>query len=158
MMTAPNDLTESELRAAIVAEAESWIGTKYHNHARVKGVGVDCGQLLLGVYGAVGILPVDFDVGYYPEQWHMNRDEERYLGIVKSFGHEIPGPPKPGDAVMFKFGKCFSHGGIVTEWPMIVHAIRLANVTLENVERCTFGPRALANIPRKYFSYWAPVE
>ena len=34
-------MTEAETRAAIVAEAMSWIGTPYHSHARIKGVGVD---------------------------------------------------------------------------------------------------------------------
>lgn len=31
-------------RAAVVAEARSWIGTPYHNCADVKGAGVDCGN------------------------------------------------------------------------------------------------------------------
>ena len=138
-------------REDIVKEALSWLGTPYRNHARVKGAGIDCGQLLLAVYGSLGVLPKDFDVGYYPEQWHLHRDEEKYLGTVLAFGREIIGPPLPGDAVMFKFGRVFSHGGIVIEWPNIVHALR-PECTLDNVEQCIIGPKALANLPRKYFS------
>ena len=36
-------------RAAVVAEAIAWLGTPYHHRARIKGVGVDCAQLALGV-------------------------------------------------------------------------------------------------------------
>ena len=37
-------------RAAVVAEARSWIGTPYHHAADVKGHGVDCAMLLIRVY------------------------------------------------------------------------------------------------------------
>ncbi|MDO6044547.1 hypothetical protein Q4P48_08410 [Neisseria gonorrhoeae] len=49
--------SETDLRARIVEEARSWLGTPYHHHAMVKGAGVDCAMLLVAVYGAVGLLP-----------------------------------------------------------------------------------------------------
>jgi NlpC/P60 family putative phage cell wall peptidase len=39
-------------RAAIVAEAQSWIGTPYRHQASLKGVGCDCLGLIRGVWRA----------------------------------------------------------------------------------------------------------
>ena len=45
-------------------------------------------------------------------------EAERYLNFVKAHGHEIAGPPAgppplAGDLVLWRFGRCFSHGAIV---------------------------------------------
>jgi NlpC/P60 family putative phage cell wall peptidase len=40
-------------RAAIVAEARSWIGTPYRHQASLKGVGCDCLGLVRGVWRAI---------------------------------------------------------------------------------------------------------
>ena len=38
-----------DLRARIVAEAMTWLGTPYHHRGKLKGIGVDCAQLPLCV-------------------------------------------------------------------------------------------------------------
>ncbi len=50
----------------IVREARTWIGTPFHHAARVKGVGVDCAGLLVGVAHALG-LPVQDDTRYHAQ-------------------------------------------------------------------------------------------
>src|SRR6202161_3252947 len=77
--------SEAAQRAAVVAEARSWIGTKYHNCADIKGVGVDCGMLLARVFANVGLIPF-VDPRPYPPDWHLHRDEERYLDFVRQHG------------------------------------------------------------------------
>jgi NlpC/P60 family putative phage cell wall peptidase len=109
------------LRAAIVAEAESWIGTPFHHAARVKGAGVDCLMLLAEVYERAGITP-RLEPPFYVPDWHLHRDAERYLEGLASHAREIAGPPLPGDIALFRFGRTFSHGAIVTRWPRLVHA------------------------------------
>lgn len=148
-------MTEDETRAAIVAEAKSWIGTPYVDGAKVKKAGCDCGQLLIGVYAGAGAIE-DFDTGYYSPQHHIHSKEERYMGFVLRYAKEIPGSPLPGDIVMFKIGKVYAHGGIVIGWPRIIHVFRLAKVMIEDVSLCTIGGRGLANLPRKFFSLWPP--
>jgi len=110
------------LRASVVAEARSWIGTPFHHAGRVKGPagGVDCLMLLAEVYeraGVVGRLTPPF---YVPD-WHLHRNAERYVeGLL---AHARPTQcPLPGDIAVFRFGRTFSHGAIVTEWPRLVHA------------------------------------
>jgi cell wall-associated NlpC family hydrolase len=116
-------MTTSDLRQKIVAEARSWLDTPYHHAADVKGVGVDCAMLLLRVYVDLG-LAEPFDPRPYPHDWHLHRDEERYADALLSRAHRVEAP-LPGDAVIFRVGRCYSHGAIVTraEPLTIVHAV-----------------------------------
>lgn len=107
-------------RQKIVSEAESWLGTPYHHEACVKGAGVDCAQILIGVYSSVGLVEKP-EVGHYPPDWMLHRSEERYLLWLLKYCTEVA-EPLPGDIAIFKFGRCFSHAAIVQEWPNIVHA------------------------------------
>jgi cell wall-associated NlpC family hydrolase len=107
-------------RADVVSEALSWLGTPYHHQGRIKGVGVDCAMLLADVYHVCGLIP-HIDPRPYPPDWHFHRSQERYLGWVRQYAHEVV-TPLPGDIAVFQFGRCVSHGAIVVEWPTIVHA------------------------------------
>jgi len=148
-------------RAAVVAEAKTWLGTKFHHEARVKGAGVDCLQLLVGVFQNVGLVG-KIEIPHYPIDWNLHRDAERYLEGLFRYGHEIPGPPLPGDIAMWRFGRCFSHAAIVVEWPTVIHAHMGANVRLENAEAAAWlmkigeGDEADRGKPRprKFLSLW----
>lgn len=50
--------------ADIVAEARRWIGTPWRHQARLRGVGVDCGGLVVGVGQALGLPVQDHPPGY----------------------------------------------------------------------------------------------
>lgn len=115
-------LTEQCLRDLIVHEAEEWLETPFHHAAAVKGVngGVDCLMLLVEVYSRVGIIDKP-DVPYYPADWHMHRDLERYMMGVTEYAVEVDKPVRGGLA-LYKFGRCYSHGVIITEWPNFIHA------------------------------------
>ncbi len=104
----------------ILTEAYTWLRTPFHHKAMVKGVGVDCAHFLLGVFSAVGMVPV-FTPEDYPADWHLHQGEERFLAVIKKYANEVQ-EPQDGDVVMFQFGRCFSHGAIVVEWPKIIHA------------------------------------
>ena len=109
-------MTELEQRAAVVAEARRWIGTPYHHQADVLGAGVDCGMLLVRVYVDCGLVPA-FDPRPYPVQWHLHRSDERYLGFLIARGIEVEAP-EPGDIVVWRIGRAYAHGGVVTGWPL----------------------------------------
>lgn len=114
-MTAPQ-------RQAIVAEARSWLGTRYHHNARIKGVGVDCAMLLAEVFERVGMV-AHVEPGDYPPDWHMHRSEELFLGWLQRCGARQTGAPSPGDVALFRFGRTFSHGAIVVDQDLqMVHA------------------------------------
>lgn len=109
-------------REEVVKEALTWEGTPYHHHGRVKGVGVDCAQLPAAVYEAVGLIP--HVNPKYSEQWMMSRDEELYLSYVFPHAREITRDQiRAGDFVIWRWGRTFSHGAIVIEPPMVLHAV-----------------------------------
>jgi cell wall-associated NlpC family hydrolase len=149
-------MTEDEQRAAVVAEARTWLRTPYHHHAAVRGVGADCAMFPQAVYVARGIMqPVS--LGDYPAQWHMHHDQERYITAVTQYSREIDGPPKPGDFGLVKFGKTFSHGFIVIEWPMVIHSeMRSGGVIISDANNdgiLQYKTGALRE--RRFFSPWA---
>ena len=97
-------------RRAVVAEARAWLRTPYHHMGRVKGAGVDCATLLAEVYARAGVIaPVA--IPFYPPDWHLHRDAERYLGFVLEHAREIASEakPKPADLALWRYGRCFSH-------------------------------------------------
>ena len=107
-------------RQAVIHEAEGWIGTPFHHAARVKGAGVDCLMLLAEVYERAGVSG-HVEPPFYVPDWHLHRDAERYMeGLLQ---HARPtDAPDPGDIALFRFGRTFSHGAIVTAWPRLIHA------------------------------------
>lgn len=127
----------TELRGRVVAEARTWIGTGYHHRGRIKGVGVDCAQLLVEVYAAAGLIE-PLDTGDYPMDWALHRGEERFLGWVTRYAVETD-QALPGDVLIFKYGRCFSHGAIVVCDRLMVHAFIGRGVEL--VERAEFAER-----------------
>jgi cell wall-associated NlpC family hydrolase len=146
-----DDPAEAAERAAIVAEAMSWLGTPYHHEGDTKGIGVDCGMLLVRVFVDCGLCE-PFDPRPYARHWHLHRGEERYLDFVHDRTRKVE-HPGPGDVVVYKYGRVFSHGGIVVEWPRIIHAwSRARAVVLADVSLAG----ELASRERLCFSYWAP--
>lgn len=135
------------LRDEIVKEAESWLGTPYHHQAMVKGAGVDCAMILVAVYGKVGLLPEGFDPRPYPHDWHLHRDAERYLGHLLRFGYEVDAPER-GDIAVWKFGRTFSHGGILVGQNRIIHSYVGRGVVLDDMNQAELCGRDV-----RFFSF-----
>jgi cell wall-associated NlpC family hydrolase len=110
-----------DLRTRIVLEARSWIGTPFVHQGAVKGVGVDCLQLVIGVGKNVGVLPADFEgPTSYPRGWFLR--SSRYLDDLQPYLEPVVGEPQPGDVALFRIGRAPAHSAIVTAWPRIVVA------------------------------------
>lgn len=141
-------MSELAQREAVAAEALSWLGTAYHHHARIKGVGVDCAQLVCAVYEACGLVD-HIDPGVYSTDWHMHRSEEVYAGWCARYAKRVE-QPQLGDVVLFRYGRCYSHGGIYVADQLILHAYvsRGVHVTALNEE-------PLSGKPMQIWSVWA---
>lgn len=128
------------------------------NCAMVQGAGIDCAMLLVAVYREVGLIPSDLDPRPYPPQWHLHGNEERYKNMVSKFAQEVADPsdrqPLPGDVVLFRVGRLFAHGGIITDWPKIVHARAPGKCWEEDVSLDSFGKHALWRLDQKFYSRW----
>jgi cell wall-associated NlpC family hydrolase len=146
-------VSETDQRAAVVAEARKWIGTPYHNCADVRGAGVDCGMLLVRVFVDTGLVPA-FDPRPYPPDWNLHRSEEKYLGFIFDRTAEVSAP-QPGDVAVYRFGRCYAHGGIVVgAAPLaIVHAYMPARCVVEE-EVARNSVLGEAKREPRYFSFW----
>jgi cell wall-associated NlpC family hydrolase len=116
-----------EQREAVVAEAMTWIGTPYRGWSCVKGAGVDCGQLIYGVYHNCDLIPTMTDLPKdYPLFIGLHRASSEYVDLVLKFFREIPeSEVKPGDLVVWRLtgSKSYCHGAIIKSWPdYFIHA------------------------------------
>lgn len=150
-------MTEAEGRAAIVAEAKTWLGTRFCHMGRIKGPrgGVDCGQIIAVSYENVG-LTAKIDPPPYQFQHHMHSSEEDYIAHLLTYTDEIEATEaKAADIVLYKCGRTFSHGGILIEdWPgNIIHARNGAGVVVAHGLNNGF----LKGREHRFFSYWSKL-
>jgi cell wall-associated NlpC family hydrolase len=125
-------LNEVAARQAVVAEARSFLGTPYLLGGRVKGAGVDCFTLISEVLIRTGNAQPE-DVLVYSQDWFMHAKREEYMLrlmrntvlLAEAVSHRRLDAAQPGDIVILRTVKSrvYSHGGIVTEWPRVIHAI-----------------------------------
>jgi NlpC/P60 family putative phage cell wall peptidase len=140
-------------RARVVEAARAWTGTPYHHAADLRGVGVDCAMLLVRVFCDLGLVE-PFDPRPYTRDWHLHRGDERYLGFLLARAREVE-RPQAGDVIVFRIGRCYAHGGIVTapEPLTILHAfLPAARVVEEEAARNAELAERLA--AARFFSYW----
>ena len=128
------DVVERVERLAVVQEALTWLGTPYLHQGRIRGAGVDCGQLLECVFEGAGVIQPT-KIEDYPHDWHLHRSEERYLETVERVAHKVDRDPLPGDIILYRFDKAISHGAIVVAWPTLIHSYIRLGVILDDAER-----------------------
>lgn len=155
-------MTERQERDRVVACARSWVGTPYHHGASLKGVGADCARLIDGAFAEAGLIE-PMEPGFYTHDWHLHRGEEVYLGVVEKYCRRIDvhdetsirdgGTPhfvQDGDILLWRVGRTFSHGAIVTQWPRIVHASFPDHVVAEVSVLGT----PMSTRPMRAYSFW----
>lgn len=124
-------MNEETERSEVVREALTWQRTPFHDNAGIKGVGSDCAWFPFRVYRAVGVIP-EFEVPQYSPQFLLNSSRELYLEVVERHAVEITTTPRPGDFVMYLFGRVYSHGAIALDWPRIIHSRKPVGVTQDD--------------------------
>lgn len=154
-------MTEEQERLAVRDAGRTWIGTPYRNRMAIKGKGIDCAQILLAAFQEAG-LPLEYEPERYSSDWHLHRDEEKYLSVATRYcsGDTADQRPvrergadwKPGvaDILMWKVGKTFSHSALVTEWPYVLHASLPDRIALE----VDVNGTVLFNLPMIHLSRW----
>lgn len=109
--------------ADVVAEARRWIGTPHRHQQRMRGEGVDCVGLVIGVARALRIVPAWFDVSGYPRQpdGSLLRECHRHMRELQREDMQ------PGDVIVVAFGPEPQHMGIVGDYLhsglSIIHAM-----------------------------------
>ena len=109
----------------IVAQARTWLGTKYHHQGRLKksnrgSGGCDCIGLVIGVIDELGIedgegnslvSADEMNYSMYPEQGRLVGSISRHLLEVK------PEEQQVGDLLLFRTFKDPQHVGLLTDYP-----------------------------------------
>jgi cell wall-associated NlpC family hydrolase len=125
------------------------------------GEGVDCVQLLVQSFSGAGLIDVP-QIERYSIDWHMHRNEEKYLDGIEQYASLIDASEsplelrdtdfyvKPADILVFRVGRTFSHGAIVTSWPFIIHAYQPSNI----VEEVDVRHTPMSHRPVRIYSYW----
>ena len=114
----------ADKRARFMREALTWVGTPFGDCADIKGRGgaVDCAMLLVRCSVDTGLL-APFDPRPYSPRWHLHRSEEKILNMIEdTLGAREVQEPRPGDVIVYQFGRTFSHCAIVLSSKEIVHA------------------------------------
>ena len=88
----PEGSSIGALRAAVVTEAKTWIGTPFHHAARVRSAGVDCLMLLAEVYERAGVVAGRINPPFYVPDWHLHRDAERYMEGLLRYARPVDAP------------------------------------------------------------------
>lgn len=155
-------MTEAEARQAVVDSARTWLGTPYHHRSRVKGHGCDCAQLIIASYSDTGLFPY-FEHDVYSRDWHLHRGEEKYLSQIEQYFTRLSDDDRPmkqrpkdvqfqpGDILMFRLGRTYSHSAIVTAWPYIIHASAPSII----VEEVNIRGSMMEMKPTLAFTFWS---
>ena len=112
-------------RTQIWQTALTWEGTPYHDLACLKGVGVDCGQLVIGVAKELGVLPCTWQCPPYSPERHLHQRTDMMSGLLEACGCWPVAweDRQPGDVLTFRFGLVVSHAAFLLPGNALVHAV-----------------------------------
>lgn len=100
-------------RSSIVHAARSWLGTPYQHQARLRGVGVDCIGLVIGVARSLGLVAPEFDINGY------SRQPAPAILMAACEKHMQPVPLtriQAGDVIVTRFERDPCHFAIVADY------------------------------------------
>ena len=120
-------------RTEVVQAARAWLDTPFHHQARLKGVGVDCVGLVIGVARELGLIAPDFDVAAYPR----TPDGVSLMHLVNLHMRPLSDDEdmQPGDVVVVRFDRDPQHLGILGDYRhgglSIIHAAAMPGRVIE---------------------------
>lgn len=148
-------LTENEQRAALLAEAETWLGTPFHFGQGLKGVGCDCARFIVGAIENCGLKKIQHDFNLFSGDWHFHSHEDHYAARVMRFAAKLPvgAQPLPGCIALARVGKSVEvngSGGIIVQWPTVIFAHPSRGVVKRNIMRDPMW----VGWPKEFFDPW----
>ncbi len=131
----------TSINTAIVDQARTWLGTKYHHQGRLKKSaqckgGVDCVGLLIGVADELSICDSDGCLLSKHDRTGYSSNPIIPTDLVESHLTQITHKNmQAGDVLLFKFWKEPQHVGILTNYPTggfgFIHCNASSNAVIE---------------------------
>ena len=110
-----------ELRKHLCNTAKVWknLGVKYEHRGTTRN-GCDCTGLIIGILQELGYMK-DYKLRIYPIDWNLHSFADNHIVEELSKVADKIAKPDIGDLVLFYFGKCVAHSGIVIEDGLFIH-------------------------------------
>ena len=126
----------------IVKEARSWKGTPFMGHVRLKGVGVDCVQLVAGVLINLGIIPRNVTLPTYTLGSGSHLESSLVSDWITQSGlFTVEQSTQPGDIIGMQLARVIHHVGIVTSDCEFIHAVEVSGVIESRLTDPPWGKR-----------------
>jgi cell wall-associated NlpC family hydrolase len=124
--------------------AQSWLGTPFHHHGRLRGVGVDCVQLLGQILVEVGAITDYSFPPYAMDAKALTRSiVVDYLEARPDF-QRVEGNTMPGDILCIRWHRVPHHCGLVIDAETFVHAVPGRGVVQSPIRERLFARRTEA--------------
>ncbi len=113
-----------DINKQIVEEAMNWIGVKYQHRAVTKQ-GCDCTGLIIGIMQTLGYMK-NYKMRVYPSDWNLHAMADNYITEELDKYADKVSDMRSGDILLFSFGKCVAHIGILLKNKLFIHNYRNA--------------------------------
>lgn len=111
-----------ELRTHLCNLAKEW--EKLHVRYEHRGTsrrGCDCTGLIIGALQEMGYMK-EYELRKYPPDWNLHAKADNHIvEEVEKVADKIE-TPDIGDLVLFYFGKCVAHIGVIIENDLFIHS------------------------------------
>lgn len=110
-------------RDQILTIARTWIGTRYHHQAAVKGAGCDCIGFIIGLYREVTGLETAA-IPPYSLTWSEASREDILINMMSDHLDRIPiNKAKPADMIVFRFKPEYvaKHAAVLSSQNTMIH-------------------------------------
>ena len=77
------------------------------------------------------------EIAPYSNEWHLHHSEEWFLSYVKSKCRKVR-KPRPGDFLLYQYGRCVSHGAVYIGDGRVVHAVVRQGVIMSDTNEVQF--------------------
>jgi cell wall-associated NlpC family hydrolase len=122
-------------RAALFAEAQSWIGTPFVPHSHVKHAGVDCVHLCAEIYVACGLMS-EYHFPQYTMDGGNHLAQSTVIEWLDHSGHFVKmatAPLQAGDLICVRIRHVEHHIGIMLSEFGFIHCLYKRKVTMDHV-------------------------
>ena len=110
-----------ELKIRLCDTVKVWKDLKVqYQHRGTSRNGCDCTGLIIGALQELGYLK-NYKLRNYPPDWNLHSKADNYIvEEVSRFAAKIT-KPEAGDLVLFYFGRCVAHVGVIIEDGLFIH-------------------------------------